>query len=341
MHAMNVSVVIPCYRSRATLPELVSRLHVSLAEVADDYEILLIVDGSPDDTYAVARALEIEDGRVTAVLLRRNYGQHHASLAGIERARYEITVLMDDDLQHRPEEVHTLLDPLRNPLIDVVYGNAIDEEHSLWRNATSHGVKRAIELMGLPNARLFSSFVALRTDLRDGFGSVSGAAYIDVLLGWSTNAVVAVPVRMDRRTQGSSGYTWSSLVRIAWDMTTGTTQALRFVTVAGYAAFTLGLGLLVYVVFSYFTSYATPGWASQAAMTALFSGLTMLSLGVIGNYVGRLYMSSQHRPTYVVRIQGDAGRHVGIPSAPWVAGSSEADRDAVAAAQREREAQSR
>jgi undecaprenyl-phosphate 4-deoxy-4-formamido-L-arabinose transferase len=317
-------------------------LHVSLTEVVDDYEILLIVDGSPDDTYAVARALEIEDRRVTAVLLRRNYGQHHASLAGIERARYEVTVLMDDDLQHRPEEVPTLLAPLRNPLVDVVYGNAIEEEHSWWRNATSQGVKRAMELMGLPNARLFSSFVALRTDLRDGFAAVSGVAYIDVLLGWSTNAVTAVPVRMDSRTQGASGYTWSSLVRIAWDMTTGTTQALRFVTVAGYAACTLGLGLLVFVLFSYFTSdTTTPGWASQAAMTALFSGLTMLSLGVIGNYLGRTYVSSQNRPTYVVRIQGDAGRHVGLPSAPRVAGSSEAERDALAAAQREREARSR
>ena len=332
-------MVIPCYRSRATLPELVARLHASLTEVADDYEILLIVDGSPDDTYAVARALEIEDDRVCAVLLRRNYGQHHASLAGIERARYEVTVLMDDDLQHRPEEVHILLDALRNPLVDVVYGNAIDEEHSLWRNATSQGVKRAMELMGLPNARLFSSFVALRTDLRDGFASVSGTAYIDVLLGWSTNAVIAVPVRMDTRTKGSSGYTVSSLVRIAWDMVTGTTQVLRFVTVAGYAAFTLGLALLVFVIYSYFTSDAPPGWASQAAMTALFSGVTMLSLGVIGNYVGRLYMSSQHRPTYVVRLQGYAGRHVGIPSAPPVSRSSEAERDAVAAAQREREAQ--
>jgi glycosyltransferase involved in cell wall biosynthesis len=339
---MNVSVVIPCYRSRATLPELVARLHVSLAEVVDDYEILLIVDGSPDDTYAVARALEIEDGRVTAVLLRRNYGQHHASLAGIERARFEVTVLMDDDLQHRPEEVPALLAPLKNPLVDVVYGNASEEEHSWWRNATSQAAKRAMEWMGLPNARLFSSFVAFRTDLRDGFASVSGVAYIDVLLGWSTNAVIAVPVRMDQRTEGSSGYTWSSLVRIAWDMTTGTVQALRFVTVAGYAACTLGIALLVFVVYSYFTAdTSTPGWASQAAMTALFSGLTMLSLGVIGNYLGRMYVSSQNRPTYVVRIQGDAGRHVGLPSAPLVAGSSEGERDALAAAQREREAQSR
>jgi glycosyltransferase involved in cell wall biosynthesis len=337
---VNVSVVIPCYRSRDTLPELVTRLHASLGEVAEQYEILLVVDGSPDDTYAVARQLEIEDSRVTAVLLRRNYGQHHASLAGIERARYEVTVLMDDDLQHRPEEIHLLLDPLRSPLVDVVYGNAVDEEHSLWRNATSQGVKRVMEIMGLHNARLFSSFVAFRTDLRDGFGAVSGSAYIDVLLGWSTNAVIAVPVRMDSREQGRSGYTWRSLVRLAWDMTTGTAQALRFVTVLGYTACLLGLGLLVFVVVSYFSSDVTPvGWASQAAMTALFSGLTMLSLGVIGNYVGRLYMSAQNRPTYVVRLQGRPGRHVGLPSAVPVAESSEEERDALADAQRRHQAQ--
>lgn len=338
MPSMNVSVVIPCYRSSASLPELVARLHTSLAQVVDDYEILLVVDGSPDDTYAVARSLEIADKRVSAVLLRRNYGQHHASLAGIDRAKYEFTVLMDDDLQHRPEEIHKLLAPLNNPLVDVVYGNAVEEEHNFWRNATSQGIKRVMELLGLKNARIFSSFVAFRTDLREGFVQVSGAAYIDVLLGWSTNAVISVPVRMDQRKGGSSGYTLSSLLRIAWDMATGTTQALQFVTFGGYFACLLGFALLIYVVVSFFMTPQTTGWASLAAMTAVFSGMTMLSLGVIGNYLGRMYTSSQNKPTYVVRVQGDMGRRVGISTSPVVAGHSEAERDAVATAQQEREA---
>src|SRR6478752_7769467 len=110
---MDISVVIPCYRSRETLSELVGRLHTVLGGSADRYEVILVVDGSPDDTYAVARELELASPNVHAILLRRNYGQHNALLAGIVRARYPIVVTMDDDLQHRPEELPRLLEPLQ------------------------------------------------------------------------------------------------------------------------------------------------------------------------------------------------------------------------------------
>jgi undecaprenyl-phosphate 4-deoxy-4-formamido-L-arabinose transferase len=335
---MNVSVVIPCYRSRATLPELVSRLHAALPAVAQSYEIVLVVDGSPDDTYAVARDLEKADGRVQAVLLQRNYGQHHASLAGIARARHEITVLMDDDLQHRPEEIGSLLAPLADPLVDVVYGNAAEEEHRWWRNVTSQGIKRLLEAMGVNHARLFSSFVAFRTDLRQAFVHASGPVYVDVILSWATNSIVGVPVVMDHRTEGSSGYSLGSLIRLAWDMTTGyTTFPLRMVTGLGFLASALGVGLFCYVLVSYFTAGpGVEGWASQAAMTALFSGVIMLSLGIVGEYLGRLYGASMRRPTYLVRIHNGQGPSVGIPGVVMPQTADDEEADAVAEALRGR-----
>lgn len=335
---MDVSVVIPCYRSRATLPELVTRLHAALPQVADVYEIVLVVDGSPDDTYAVAYALEQADPHVRAVLLQRNYGQHHASLAGIARARYGITVLMDDDLQHRPEEIGKLLAPLRDPLVDVVYGNAVDEEHRWWRNATSQGVKRVLEAMGVHHARLFSSFVAFRTDLRQAFVQASGQVYVDVILSWATNNIIGVPVVMDHRSQGSSGYSLGSLVKLAWDMTTGyTTYPMRVVTWLGFFASLLGLGLFCYVIWSYLvTGPNVEGWASQAAMTALFSGIIMLSLGIIGEYLGRLHAASMRRPTYLVRVQGGQGPTVGIPGDPLPRTAAPEDSEALARALRQR-----
>ncbi len=335
---MNVSVVIPCYRSRATLPELVERLHRALPAVAEEYEIVLVVDGSPDDTYAVARDLEKADQRVQAVLLQRNYGQHHASLAGIARASYGITVLMDDDLQHRPEEIARLLAPLADPLVDVVYGNAAEEEHRWWRNVTSRGIKRLLELMGVHHARLFSSFVAFRTDLREAFVQTSGPVYVDVILSWATNSIVGVPVVMDHRTEGSSGYSFGSLVRLAWDMMSGyTTFPLRVVTWLGFLTSALGVGLFCYVLWSYFvTGPGVEGWASQAAMTALFSGVIMLSLGIVGEYLGRLYGASMRRPTYLVRIQSRRGPTVGIPDVAIPRTGGQEDADALAQALRER-----
>jgi glycosyltransferase involved in cell wall biosynthesis len=326
---VDVSVVIPCYRSRATLPELVRRLHAVLPGAAGAYEIILVVDGSPDDTYAVARELERADEHVRAVLLRRNYGQHHASLAGIAAARHGVTVLMDDDLQHPPEEIPTLLAPLSDPLVDVVYGNSMEEEHRFLRNLTSQGVKVVMERMGVPNARIFSSFLAFRTDVREGFLHVAGTAYIDVLLSWSTTGVVSVPIRMDERTSGRSGYTWASLTRLAWDMTAGASTApLRLVTWLGLVSFVGGVGLFLFIMVSYLTAGPdVPGWTSQAGMTALFSGLIMLSLGIVGEYLGRLHAASMRRPVYLVRVPGrDETSPVSHP------GLHEQDGDAIAAA---------
>lgn len=333
---MDVSVVIPCYRSRDTLAELVSRLHAALPGVASAYEVILVVDGSPDDTYAVARELERADPRVHAVLLRRNFGQHHASLAGIARARYETTILMDDDLQHRPEEIHKLLAPLANPLIDVVYGNAVAEEHRFLRNVTSQGIKVVMEKMGMRHARLFSSFVAFRTVLREGFVQALGEVYIDVLLSWSTNGVVGVPVTMDERTSGTSGYSWRSLFSLAWDLTTGSsTVPLRVVTWVGFGSFLGGIGLFLWIMVGYaLNGPDVPGWASQAAMISLFSGLVMLSLGIVGEYLGRQHTAAMRRPAYLVRVQGCDGPTVGTPGAVLGSTFTPEDADAIAAALR-------
>lgn len=336
---MDISVVIPCYRSRDSLPELVGRLLHTLPGLADQYEILLVVDGSPDDTYAVARGLEEQNEHVNAMLLRRNYGQHNASLAGIMRARFPVTVLMDDDLQHRPEEIHKLLEPLQNPLIDVVYGKAIDEEHTFLRNLTSQGVKRLLAIMKVPNATDLTSFLAFRTDLRASFAHVAdSAAYLDVLLSWTTNAVVQVDVVMDHRTSGISGYSWSSLFNLAWNMVTGYSMVpLTLVMYLGFGSFILGLVMFIVVMVQYFTTGPdVVGWSSLAAMTAMFSGVIMLSLGIIGEYLGRLHFRSMQRPTYVVRVDTTDSQQSVAPAVTVGQANTPVDRDLIAAALRQK-----
>jgi glycosyltransferase involved in cell wall biosynthesis len=305
---MDISVVIPCYRSRETLPELVGRLHAVLdGDAVGRYEVILVVDGSPDDTYAVARELEQASPNVRAVLLRRNYGQHNALLAGILRARYEIVVTMDDDLQHRPEEIPRLLEPLQDPMVDLVYGAPLTEEHGLARSLASRTVKSALAISGVDNARNVSALRAFRTDLRDGFAHVNDTfASIDVMLSWTTTGVRRQPVVMDKRTVGRSSYSLRALVRHAATTVTGySTVPLKLVTWLGLACGVLGLVLLAFVLWRFATGDTTvAGFTTLASMIALFSGAQMLSIGILGEYVGRIHFRGMQRPTFLVRVDG-------------------------------------
>jgi glycosyltransferase involved in cell wall biosynthesis len=336
---MNVSVVIPCFRSRATLPELVERLHKVLDSGADglvdDYEVILIVDGSPDDTYAVARELELAASTVRAVLLRRNYGQHNALLAGIARARFEVTITMDDDLQHRPEELPRLLEPLLDPLVDLVYGVPIEEEHGFVRSFASRTVKSALAWAGVDNARHVSALRAFRTDLREGFSHIADAfASVDVVLSWTTSGVRRVHVAMDQRPVGTSAYSLPRLFRHAATMVTGySTVPLRFVTWLGLACAVVGLALLGYVLYAFVTGSTTvAGFTTLASMIALFSGAQMLSLGILGEYIGRMHFRGMQRPTYLVRVDGrDDGPRVGLSFNAQPPAAINEDPDSVAA----------
>ncbi|MEO6018619.1 MAG: glycosyltransferase family 2 protein [Knoellia sp.] len=316
---MRISVIIPCYRSRATLDELVERLLVVMPEISDAFEVITVVDGSPDDTYAVARQLEsAHPQHVRAVLLRRNYGQHNALLAGLARAQYEVTVTMDDDLQHRPEELPKLVAPLReDPLLDLVYGVASEEEHGFVRSLASRTVKLALAAAEVPSARDVSALRAFRTDLRDGFAHVADQfSNIDVLLNWTTTAVRRVNVDMDQRAEGKSSYTFSKLVRHAMNMITGYgTVPLRLVTWLGLGVSAMGFFLLAFVLVRYvFGSIAVAGFTTLASMLALLSGAMMLSLGIVGEYLGRLHFRSMQRPTFLVRVDGrHDGPRAGLP----------------------------
>lgn len=314
---MDVSVVIPCYRSRESLRPLVERLHAELGRVAGHYEVILVVDGSPDDTYAVARELEREDPRhVRALLLRRNYGQHNALLAGVARARYEITVTMDDDLQHLPEQIPALLAPLEDPLVDLVYGVPSAEEHGALRSLASRGVKSALAAASVQNAQDVSAFRAFRTDLREGFLHVADAfVSLDVLLSWTTVGVRRADVEMAKRETGRSAYTLTSLIRHAFNMITGYgTVPLKAVTWLGVVCSIFGVGLLAVVLVGYFVGRTEiAGFTTLASMIAIFSGAQMLSLGIIGEYLGRLHFRSMQRPMYLVRVDGGGdGARAGV-----------------------------
>jgi undecaprenyl-phosphate 4-deoxy-4-formamido-L-arabinose transferase len=310
---------VPCYRSRDSLGTLVNQLAEVLTAEGGAFEIVLVVDGSPDDTATLAEQLTIGRPYLRVLLLSRNYGQHNALLAGIRAARYDVIVTMDDDLQHLPSEVPRLLRELDSPDVDLVYGVADVEEHGVLRSFGSRSVKTALAAAGVPNARDVSAFRAFRTRLRDAFATVQDpSANVDVLLAWATTSVASVRVRMERRQHGRSNYSPARLVRHSFDMITGYSDApLRLVTYLGFTCALLGLVLLAVVIYGFVTGRTTvAGFTTVASMVALFSGAQMLSIGILGEYVGRLHFRGMGRPTYLISRE--------IPGVPAVVAEGDA-----------------
>lgn len=299
----SISVVVPCYRSSETLEPLVERIRLALAPITNDYEVILVVDDSPDDTWEVVQRLSSQE-QVRGLNLMRNYGQHNAILAGVLNAENELIVTMDDDLQHPPEAIPDLIRALTDEF-DLVYGVAKVEEHGFWRNLASRAVKRAMVItLGVEHARKISAFRAFRNELKSPFIEVRDAfVSIDVILSWVTTRITSIEVEMERRAESESNYNVRSLFGHALNMVTGySITPLKLVTMLGLATALLGFGLLVIVLVLFFTGRTeVAGFTTIASMVALFAGAQMAAIGILGEYLGRLHFRSMNRPTYVIR----------------------------------------
>ena len=300
----SISVVTPVYNGEASIGELCRRLAEVLPRISAQHEIILVNDGSRDRSWETISELCSRSPSVRGLNLMRNYGQHNALLCGIRAARHEIVVTMDDDLQHPPEEIPQLLAELARGEADVVYGRPEREQHGFWRNLASRATKLGMEQMiGATNARDISSFRAFRTHLRDGFANFqSPFVSIDVLLTWSTARTTAIDVRRDARKIGKSNYTtWKLVMGTVNVVTAFSTVPLRLATLLGFFMALLGSGILVFVLGNDFLHGSVPGFPFLACIITIFAGAQLLALGVIGEYLGRMFMRSMGTPIYAVK----------------------------------------
>jgi undecaprenyl-phosphate 4-deoxy-4-formamido-L-arabinose transferase len=299
-----ISVVVPVYNSELTLPELIKRLQPVLTGLAREHELVLVNDGSRDQSWRVIQRLAAEHPWVRGINLMRNYGQHNALLCGIRAARYETLVTMDDDLQHPPEEIHKLLAKLDEGF-EVVYGYPEHQQHGFLRDVASGLTKMALQKsMGAETARHVSAFRAFLTQSRDAFASYhSPFVSIDVVLTWATTRFVAIKVRHDPRQAGVSNYTFGMLFRHAMNMMTGfSTLPLQLANLMGFLCTAFGAVILVFVIVRYLLYGTTAqGFSFLASIIAIFSGAQLLALGIIGEYLARMHFRMMERPTYTVR----------------------------------------
>lgn len=301
---IDISVIIPVYRSQESLRELHQRLITVLESLSLSFEIVFVEDCGGDKSWEVIQELVVEDVRVIGLSMSRNYGQHNALLAGIRAANGQMIATLDDDLQNPPEELPKLLSKIREGY-DVVYGSPFREKHGFFRDMASQITKIALQsAMGAETARYVSAFRVFRTELRGAFNEYkSPTVNVDVLLTWATTKFVAIPVKLDVRKYGDSGYTVRKLMHHAMNMMTGfSTMPLKLSSFIGFLFSLFGLCLLAYILLSYFfVGGAVPGFPFLASIIALFSGAQLLALGIIGEYLARMHQRTMERPAYLLK----------------------------------------
>jgi polyisoprenyl-phosphate glycosyltransferase len=304
--AMRVSILIPVYRNDGGLDELVKRIGASMANssYAHSFELVLIDDCSPDNSWEVIQQLSKTHSFVQGATLSRNFGQHNAIMAGLNLVSGQYIVLMDDDLQHPPEAIPSMLDKLAAGA-DVCYTNYANRQHAAWKIAGSKfNDLMASWLLSKPKGLYLSSFKALKRGVVDQIRSHEGPfAYLDGLILDITRRIATVEIQHGTRAYGEGNYSFKKSISLWLRMVTGTSIVpLRMVTLMGALIALLGfMGAIFIIISNFLYPNQSKGWASIIVTILLVSGFQTLFIGVLGEYLGRIHLRLNNKPQYLFR----------------------------------------
>lgn len=300
-----ISFVIPCYRSEQTITPVVDEIHKTLAVLNRyEYEIILVNDCSPDGTFEVIRGLCEKDSRIIGVNLAKNFGQHAALMAGFRLVSGDIIVCLDDDGQTPADEVGKLLDKIEEGS-DVVYARYDHKKHSPFRNFGSHVNELMTRIMLGKSKELFiSSYFAARKFIIDEVIRYENSfPYVIGLVLRSTKNITNVDVHHREREVGTSGYTLKKLLGLWFNgFTAFSVKPLRIATLMGGSFAVLGFLYVLYTIIKKFVNPNVPmGFSSIMSAILIIGGMLMIMMGLIGEYIGRIYITLNNSPQYVIR----------------------------------------
>lgn len=300
-----VSFVIPCYRSALTIGNVVKEIQDTMNTLnAYTYEIILVNDCSPDDTFDVIEKLCAEYSNICGVNLARNFGQHAALMAGFHQVTGDILVCLDDDGQTPADEVGKLLTEIENGQ-DVVYASYANKKHSMFRNFGSWVNEKMLQfLLGKPKELFVSSYFAARRFIVDEMLKYENAyPYVIGLVLRTTKRISNVPVQHREREIGVSGYTLGKLLSLWFNgFTAFSTKPLQIATISGCTLAVGGFLYALYTIIKKFVNPAVPlGFSSMMSAILVIGGMIMIMLGLIGEYIGRMYICMNSAPQFVVR----------------------------------------
>lgn len=307
-----ISVVIPVYQGERTLDRVIDELHplikgftTTAGHAARVDEVVLAYDRGPDGSDEVIRRLSDSFPWVKPVWLSRNFGQHAATLAGMASSGGEWIVTMDEDGQHDPSDISSLLDTALAQRADLVYADPVNRApHGFVRNTASKTSKRLLEtVLGGGRASHFHSYRLVLGEVGRSVAAYAGTGvYLDVALSWVAARVTTAPISLRQEGDRPSGYSYRRLFAHFWRMVlTSGTRGLRLVTAVGVLFFIGGILFALYLVIARFVGGDIPeGWTSQMVLTALGTGVVLVSLGIIAEYLGVTVNMALGKPAYLI-----------------------------------------
>lgn len=300
---MKLSVVIPVFNSERTIESLVNTLLTVLEKF--DVEVVLVNDASKDRSEAVCEKIAFTEKRVKFISLRINGGEHNAVMCGLNHCTGDYIAIIDDDFQNPPSEIIRLLNKAINGSFDVVYARYESKRHSIFRNLASH-INNACAryMLRKPKGLYLSSFKVISKSILSEIIAYKGPfPYIDALVLRVTDNIGSEKVLHESRKDGSSNYTLRKLFSLYLNVfITYSNKPLRVVTIAGLGISLMSVLLSIDVVYEkLFLNNSTPGWSFLAILSLFSIGVTFIVVGLLGEYIGKIMMSLNNTPQYVIK----------------------------------------
>lgn len=305
----DLSVVIPVYRSRDTLKELLHRIKESFSDGRVKIEVLMVEDCGRDGSWDTIETLAADQPVLRGIRLSRNFGQHAATICGMAMARGDWVATIDDDLEQPPEKLPELLEKAKEGY-DLVYGVYPERSHAAWRNITSH-LARILFKLAIPTLNdTYTSMRVIRGDLaRELKRFDSPFPFVDGYLSWLTNRCACVEVSHQPRPAGKSNYTFSKLFTHTLNIfVTFSDAPLKLASNAGLFFSLIGFSTLAIILIGrLFGAITAVGYASVMAAILAVGGIQLLVLGIFGEYIGRINFKTSRKPLYLVAYDTQAG----------------------------------